>query len=80
MIIEASEITSIKPTTRHGAPMHMLIDARMTYRDMQEVFCLIWEQVGDDGIKRWLESEDWCMLKMPITATRAKVENKEEPK
>lgn len=66
MKIEVNEIDSIKPGHFLSSELALEIDVILTTKQMENVFCQIWEVVGDEGINSWLDSEGYSLVRNEI--------------
>jgi hypothetical protein len=69
MKINVQSISEIEPQVEMRAPATLLINAYLTKAQMQRIFYQIWEEVGGEILKEWINAdlnEDEALIEIPI--------------
>lgn len=71
MKINVQSISEIEPQIEMRAPATLLINAHLTKAQMQRIFYQIWEEVGGEILKEWInadrnEDEGLIVIEIPI--------------
>lgn len=62
MKIKAYKISELTPIWECGL-FEVAFDCKLSEKRRYQLFCSIWEEVGDEQMKEWLKSEGWIMKK-----------------
>lgn len=65
MKINVQSISEIEPQIEMRAPATLVINAHLTKAQMQTFFFRIWEEVGTEILKEWIENED-MLIERPL--------------
>lgn len=69
MKINVQSIDGVEPQIEMRAPATLVINAHITKGQMQRIFYQIWEEVGGEILKEWINSEnneDVMLIEIPI--------------
>lgn len=65
MKINVESIHGIESKLESRKPSSFLIDVHLSKGKMQDLFYQIWEEVGDEILQEWLNSEEKQMIDLP---------------